>query len=65
MDEKIVLEPSDPHINRSVSAGRFDWCIVDAWPPPTRLWPSSRNLAKVGWAAALRAGQFRDKRRDV
>ena len=21
-------------------------------PPPTRLWPSSKNLAKVGWAAA-------------
>ena len=32
------------------------------WPPPTRLWPSSRNLAKVGWAAALRAGRMPGKR---
>jgi len=31
-------------------------------PPPTRLWPSSWNLAKVGWAAALRAGRMPGKR---
>ena len=39
-----------------------DSSLCRVGPPPTRLWPSSRNLAKVGWAAALRAGRMPGKR---
>ena len=45
-----------PHL---LGAGRV---AAPRRPPPTRLWPSSENLAKVGWAAALRAGRMPGKR---
>ena len=32
--------------------GQRDGRLPGKGPPPTRLWPSSGNLAKVGWAAA-------------